>query len=142
LGLRLPGDKFVGSVQGDGLGILYSTDLLGNNVQRFAPTVNVPASAWFAEHAVASSSGLGGFHSRDIYVAAGNGVMHISHDGTRSNILVSGLLSGVTALRFDAVGTFGHDLLLATLGGHIYRVSSAGVPTLLARLASWPKVWM
>src|SRR5690242_7886674 len=132
IGFAFTGDEFVGSVQRDGLGVLYSTDLLGNNVQPFAPTVNLPASVWSSEHAVAGSLGLGGFPSRDIYAGAGKGVMHISHDGTKSDMLVSGLPSDVTALRFDAVGTFGHDLLLATLGGQIYRVSSAGMPTLLA----------
>lgn len=134
IGFAFAGDKFVGSVQGDGLKVLYSTDLLGNNVQLFAPTVNLPASVWDGEHALAGSLGLGGFPPRDIYVAAGNGVIHISQDGTKSNVFVSGLLSGVTALRFDAVGTFGHDLLLATIEGQIYRVSSSGVPTLLASI--------
>lgn len=134
IGFAFAGDKFVGSVQGDGLGVLYSTDLLGSNVQPFAPTVSLPASRWAGEHAVAGSLGLGGFPSRDIYVAAGNGVMHISHNGTKSDMFVSGLLNGVIGLRFDAVGTFGHDLLLATFGGQIYRVSSSGVPTLLASI--------
>jgi hypothetical protein len=78
--------------------------------------------------------GLGGFPGRDIYVAAGKGVIHITHDGTQSDVLVAGLTSDVTALRFDAVGTFGHDLLVATLEGQIYRVSSTGLPTLLASI--------
>ena len=127
------GDKFVGSVQAHGLGVLYSTDLSGGNVQPFAPTVSL-ALSWFDEHALAVSLGLGGFPHRDIYVGAGNGVMHISHDGTKSNMLVTGLPSDVRSLRFDAVGTFGHDLLLTTFVGQIYRVTSAGVPTLLASI--------
>lgn len=137
IGFAFGGDKFVGSVQGDGQRLLYSTDLLGNNVQPFAPTVNLPASVWDGEHAVAGSMGLGGFPRRDIYAAAGNGVVHISQDGTKSNVFVSGLLSGVTALRFDAVGTFGHDLLLATIEGQIYRISSSGEPTVLASIGEF-----
>jgi hypothetical protein len=42
IGFAFAGDKFVGSVQKDGLGVLYSTDLLGNNVRLFAPTVKSP----------------------------------------------------------------------------------------------------
>src|SRR5689334_14513430 len=49
----------------------FTPQLLGSNVQPFAPTVNLPASAWSSEHAVAGSLGLGGFPGRDIYAAAG-----------------------------------------------------------------------
>lgn len=126
------GDKFVGSVQGGIYSSLYSTDLHGGNVQPFAPTIPINGSPWSNEHPVASSFGLGGFPMRDIYVGSADWVLHISHDGTKSNRLATGLGTGVTALRFDSVGTFGYDLLAATLDGKIYRINSAGVSTLIA----------
>src|SRR5437867_6547408 len=67
IGFAYAGNKFVGSVQGDGAGQLYSTDLNGGSVALFAPSVSLAASP-AGEHFVASSLGLGGFPSRDIHV--------------------------------------------------------------------------
>jgi hypothetical protein len=131
IGFAFAGNKFVGSVQQDGTGALYSTDLNGGNVQVFAPTVNLAGSD-SSEHYVSSSLGLGGFPSRDIYVAAANTVVHISNDGSASNTFVSGLVGNVRGISFDSVGTFGHDMLVTTDVGSVYRVDSAGSPSLLA----------
>ena len=131
IGFAYAGNKFVGSVQRDGTGALYSTDLVGGNVQLFAPTV-ILAPNPSSEHFVSSSLGLGGFPSRDVYVANSNGVMHITNDGTSSNLFVTGLIGDVRGITFDGVGTFGNDMLITTNVGSVYRVNSAGTPTLLA----------
>lgn len=131
IGFAYAGNKFVGSVQQDGTGALYSTDLTGGNVQLFAPTVSL-ASSPSAEHFVSSSLGLGGFPNRDIYVAAANTIVHIANDGSASNTFVSGLAGSVRGITFDAVGTFANDMLITTDSGNIYRVGSAGSASLLA----------
>ncbi len=131
IGFGYAGNKFVGSVQRDGLNVLYSTDLLGGNVQAFAPGVFLSSNP-ASEHYLASSLGLGGFPSRDIYAASGNGVVHITNDGSSSNVFVSGLNGPVRGILFDAVGTFNHDMLITTNLGSVYRVNSAGTATLLA----------
>lgn len=131
ISISYAGNKFVGSVQQDGTGALYSTNLNGGNVQLFAPTVSLaPTSA--SEHFVASSLGLGGFPSRDIYVASGSGVVHITNDGTSSNTFVTGLSGTVRGILFDPVGTFGNDMLVTTTADGVYRVDSVGHATLLA----------
>lgn len=132
IGFTYAGNKFVGSVQADGNNVLYSTDLNGGNVQVFAPTVFIPGGSPSSEHFVSSSLGLGGFPNRDVYVAAGNSIIHIDNAGTTSNTFVSGLASAVRGITFDTVGTFGNDMLVTTIGGQIYRVDSLGSPTLLA----------
>lgn len=135
IGFTYAGNKFVGSVQQDGTGALYSTDLNGGNVQVFAPTVSLagnPAS----EHYVASSLGLGGFANRDIYVASGNGVMQIANDGSTSSNFVSGLSGYVRGILFDPVGSFGHDMLITTNTGNVYRVNSGGSASLLASIGA------
>jgi len=137
VGFAFAGDKFVGSVQGDGTRILYQTGLDGGNVRLFAPQVNVPGVNYAYEHHVASSPGLGGFPLWDIYVGAGQGVLHISRDGTNSVMFVTGISGPVHAILFDTVGTYGHDMLVATYAGTVYRINSAGVATLLANFSQF-----
>jgi hypothetical protein len=132
IGFAYAGNKFVGSVDTNGAGVLYATDLDGSNVRLFAPGVRIPAGNIQNEHYVASSLGLGGFPARDIYVGAGTGILHITNDGNRSNLFVSGLPSPVRGMAFDGVGTFGYDLLVTTHGGQIYRVKNSGKAILLA----------
>lgn len=133
IGFAYAGNKFVGSVQRDGTGVLYSTNLTGGAAAVFAPTVNLISSP-ASEHFVASSLGLGGFPSRDIYVAAGNTVVHITNDGLSSNTFVTlpNSADQVRGIFFDAVGTFGNEMIITTTTGNIYTVTSAGVATLLA----------
>lgn len=128
IGFAYAGDEFVGSVQGDGTGQLYSTDLTGGNVQLFAPAVNL-ASSPSGEHFLAASIGAGGFASRDIYAAAGDGIVHIAHDGSSSSIFTSGLSGQVRGILFDSIGSFGGDMLVTTNNGSIYRITSGGVVT-------------
>ncbi len=134
IGFAYAGNKFVGSVQNDGLGVLYSTDLTGGNVQVFAPTVNIPnAGSPSSEHFVASSLGLGGFPSRDIYVASGPNIIHIDNAGSAGgSFLTTPLSSPVRGILFDAVGSFGGDMLVTTSAGDVYRVNNLGVPTKIA----------
>ncbi|HQR05264.1 MAG TPA: putative Ig domain-containing protein [Gemmatales bacterium] len=132
IGFAFAGDKFVGSLVGGEFGSLYSTDLDGSNIRPFAPFVRVPAPG--SEHYVASSLGLGGFPDRDIYVAAGNGILHIDHAGTQGDMIVSGLTASVRGILFDSVGTFNYDMLVTTSGGQVYRVTSDGTASLLASL--------
>lgn len=134
IGFTFAGDKFVGSVQNDGVGVLYETDLNGSGLKVFAPTVKVPFGSAASEHYVASSFGLGGFPKWDIYVAAAGNILHISHDGQNSDMFATGFAGPIRSLRFDLVGTFGHDMLVATLLGNIYRVNSSGHFSLLASL--------
>jgi hypothetical protein len=141
IGFAYIGDGFVGSVQADGTGnVLYRTDTSGGSVSIFAPTVLVPGGSPSSEHFVASSLGLGGFPNRDVYVAAGNGIIHIDHAGASGAPLItsvngapgSTLASAVRGILFDAIGTFGNDMLVTTIGGQIYRIDSTGAATLLA----------
>jgi PEP-CTERM motif len=131
IGFAFAGNKFVGSVQRDGTNVLFQTDLNGGNVAQFAPTVSL-AGTPSAEHFVTSSLGLGGFPSRDIYVASANGIVHITNNGASSNSFVSGLTGTVRGILFDAVGTFGGDMLVTTNAGSVYRINSAGTPTQIA----------
>jgi hypothetical protein len=133
IGFAYAGDKFVGSVYNSGTNVLYSCDLNGGNLQLFAPTINV-AGGNPEEHFVTSSLGKGGFPSRHIYVgsSAGNSIIHIDNAGTSGNTFVSGLTGTPRGILFDAVGTFGFDMLVTTNNGDIYRVNSAGTASLLA----------
>lgn len=131
IGFAYAGNKFVGSVQRDGTNVLYSTDLTGGNIQAFAPTVSLSGNPG-SEHFVSSSLGLGGFPSRDIYVASANSIVHIANDGSSSNVFASGLVGSVRGITFDGAGTFGNDMLVTTNAGKVYRINSAGATTLLA----------
>ena len=111
--------------------MLYQTDLNGGNVTPFASSVYLAPTA-SSEHFITRSLGLGGFPSRDIYVASGNGIMHISNDGSSSNQFVSGLNGLVRGIMFDAVGTFSHEMLVTTTSGSVYQVDSTGTATLIA----------
>ncbi len=50
IGFTFAGDKFVGSVQKDGFGVLYETDLKGSNLKVFAPTTSIPSGSPAQEH--------------------------------------------------------------------------------------------
>lgn len=127
IGFAFAGDMFVGSVQSDGTGVLYQTDLLGKNVALFAPDVSIPPGSYSSEHPVAGSPGLGGFPLWDVYVGAGDSVIHISHDGTESDVFATNLPGPVAAIRFDSFGTFGFEMLVATWYGAVCHINSVGV---------------
>lgn len=129
IGFSYAGNKFVGSVYfGTNNNQLYSTDLTGGSGAQFGPAIPGASGEIF----VARSLGLGGFPSRDIYAAVGSGVYHITNDGSSGSLFVAGLIGGVRGILFDAVGTFGNQMLVTTSAGSVYRVNAAGTPTLLA----------
>jgi len=138
IGWSYAGNKFVGTILGDGIKKLYSTDLTGGSVTSFgtyiggAPVVLNPTH--FGEHFVSSSLGLGGFPNRDIYVASGNNIQHITNAGIADNglFLTNGLQGDVRGITFDAVGTFNNQMIITTDQGYVYKVNSAGVPTQIA----------
>ena len=133
IGFTYAGNKFVGSVYfGANNNQLYSTDLTGGNVQQFGspiPTAN-------GEVVLAASLGQGGFPTGDIYTGseANGNIYHIGNAGGAATLFASGLTGGVRGILFDPDSTFGGDMLVTTNTGHIYRVNSAGTPTLLASL--------
>lgn len=132
IGFAYAGNKFVGSNYFSGQ--LYQTDLNGGNLQNFGPLVANPTG----EDYVSSSLGLGGFPSRDVYVATGNSIVHISNDGTSSNTFVIGLIGNVKGITFDSSGAFGNQMLVDTDQGKIYKIDSAGVATLLTSIPGAP----
>jgi hypothetical protein len=83
---------------------------------------------------------LGGFPAGELFSGTGlpGVIMRISADGaTVKNPWVtlpgeSGLING--SLYIDRTGVFGGDLIAVTNGGGVWRINSAGVPTLIARL--------
>ena len=132
VGFAYAGNKFVGSVLQNGSGSLYSTDLVGGNVQPFAPGVSLTSSS--GEHFVAASFGLGGFPTSDVYAADGSNIVHVTNNGAASNSFVTGLGGEVRGITFDLVGTFGNNMLVTTSAGNVYQVNNAGTPTLLANV--------
>jgi hypothetical protein len=135
IGFTFAGDGFVGSIYNSGTMSLYKTDLTGATVQVFAPSVSIPGGA-DVEHFVAASLGQAGFPAYDIYVAASNEIIHINHAGTTSNVFTSGLTGNVRGILFDGVGTFSHNMIVATTAGYIYEVTSTGSFTLLANIGA------
>ena len=136
VGWSYAGNKFVGTVLGDGVGRMYSTDLTGGSVAPFGGTVNL-LNGHGQEHYVSSSIGLGGFPVGDIYVASNNNIQHLTNAGVADpGLFISGSSGGLTGLvrgiTFDAVGTFGNQMLVTTDQGFVYTVSSAGVATQIA----------
>jgi hypothetical protein len=91
--------------------------------------------------ATVRSGNVGGFVTGDLFV--GNGIdgqiVRITDDGaTIINPWVdlpgaaNGLLRG--SMYVDRTGIYGGDLIAVTTGGEVWRITSAGVPTLLADL--------
>jgi hypothetical protein len=133
IGFAYAGDKFVGSVYfGSNNNQLYSTDLTGANVQKFGS----PIAGFSGEIYVSSSLGIGGFGNRDVYAGseAQGQVWRIAHDGSSQSLFASGLAGGVRSIAFDPYGLYGHDMIVATNAGNVYRVDDAGVATLLANV--------
>ena len=135
VGFSFAGNKFVGTILGDGTGRLYSTDLTGNSIAPFGGTVSLVAGHG-QEHYVSSSIGLGGFPNGDIYVASGNNIQHITNAGVADPGLfvtgsagLNGLVRGIT---FDAFGTFGNQMIVTTDTGFVYTINSAGTATNIA----------
>jgi hypothetical protein len=136
IGFAFAGNKFVGSyyfTDGSGNTILYQTDLTGGNVKPFGTSVTIPTGVP-EEHFVGSSLGLGGFPSRDIYVAAVGSVYHLANDGLSGGLFVSGLVGDVRAIVFDPYGLYGNQMVVSTTSGNVYTVNSSGTAKLLANV--------
>jgi len=137
IGWSYAGNKFIGSILDNGTGqnLLYSTDLTGNNIQPFGGAVTL-APTYGSEHYVSSSINMGSFVGHDVYVASGNNIERISNAGVSMGLFINGssggLVGDVRGITFDAVGTFGYNMLVTTHAGNVYMVDSAGNPTLLA----------
>jgi hypothetical protein len=111
---------------------LYSTDLSGGNVQKFG----APIPGFSGEIYVSSSLGLGGYGPRDVYAGseAAGSVYRIANDGSSQSLFASGLVGSVRSIAFDPYGNYGNSMIVATSAGNVYKVSSAGAPTLLANV--------
>lgn len=120
--------------------MLYRTNLTGGGVTVFAPTVNIPAGSPSSEHYVSSSLGLGGFPSPEIYIAAASRIIHVDHAGlalaasyyqrSRYRRQQSRERRSQHSVRSDR--TFGGNMLVITIGGAVYRITSTGAATVLA----------
>jgi len=136
IGFAYAGNKFVGSIYFNNQ--LYQTDLNGQTASSFGPPWP-SLSGGAGEFYVSSSLGLGGFGSRDVFAGSQNlgTVWRLGNDATTATsatIFASGLSGGVRSIAFDPYGLYGNDMIVATFTGNVYRINSAGVPTLLASL--------
>ena len=135
IGFAYAGNKFVGSVYfGTNNNQLYQTNLSGGSVSTFgAPILGASGEIY-----VSSSLGLGGFGPRDVFAGPQSvgTVYRFNNDGTGQTPFVSGLLGGVRGIAFDPFGLYGNDMIVTTGSGNVYRVTSAGVVTLLANIGN------
>jgi hypothetical protein len=101
-------------------------------VQKFG----APIPGFSGEIYVSSSLGLGGYGPRDVYAGseAAGSVYRIANDGSSQSLFASGLVGSVRSIAFDPYGNYGNSMIVATSAGNVYKVSSAGAPTLLANV--------
>jgi hypothetical protein len=127
------GNQFVGSVYFDNQ--LYSTSLSGGGVTTFGAHLPESSSS-VGEVVVAASLGQAGFASGDVYAGSGadSNIYHYTNSGASMNLFTTlPTASGsVRQIFFDPGSSFGGDMLVTTSSGHIYRVSSSGVVSLVA----------
>jgi len=135
IGFVYAGNKFVGSYYFSS--DLYQVGTSGGTVTPFATSIPGVSSS-FGENPLGSSLGLGGFPNRDIYVGNYNNIVHVSNDGLSSNAFVTGLSGNVKGITFDAVGSFGNNMIVTTDTGNVYRVNSLGTPTLVGSVPGNP----
>lgn len=132
-GFTFAGNKFAGSNYFNNQ--LYQTDLTGGSLLNFGAPLPLSSSS-VGEIYVSSSLGLGGFGSRDIFAGSQNfgNVYRFSNNGVNQSLFASGLNGGVRSIAFDPYGLYGHDMIVATNSGNIYRINSTGTATLLANV--------
>jgi hypothetical protein len=129
------GNKFVGSVYyGANNQQLYSTDLNGGNIQKFGSPLPTTSPG---EVVIGASLGQAGFATGDVFAGsqADLNIYHFSNDGSTQSLfatLPSG--GGVRQIFFDPGSSFGGNMLVTTFSGDIFRINSAGTPTLLASI--------
>ena len=135
------GNEFVGSNYFDNQ--LYSTSLNGVTVTKFG-AVLPESSASVGEVVIGASLGNGGFANGAVFVGSqADGIIHQYANGsgpsTPSSVFatlpatVGGQGTGVIRqIFFDPGSGFAGDMLVATSTGFVFKVTSAGVVTLLA----------
>lgn len=136
IGFAFAGNKFVGSLYPTN-SQLYQTSLTGSSVKPFGAPIPGASSELY----VSSSLGLGGFASRDVYASGGpaKGLYHFTNDGSIQGVFtVTGATSlnseYVKGIAFDPYGNYGHNMVVSTDQGNLYRVTAAGAATLLANI--------
>lgn len=90
------------------------------------------------ERYVAVSPGLGGFPQNYVYVTVRQDILRITPDGQTVEVWVTipALANSNNTVNFDTVGTFGHDLLIASgPKADLWRVDSDGTPSRVADLS-------
>jgi hypothetical protein len=122
------GNKFVGGLY-SGDPRLYQTDLNGMNIKAFG---NLPYAG--GETVLNVSVGTGGFPTGDIYAGSGAdaNVWHFANAGGSPTLFATGMVGGLRQVIFDNFGLFGGNMIVTTTSGNIYKVNSAGTPTLIA----------
>ena len=135
VGITFAGDKFVLSLNTNGYP-LSSIDASAVRSQDFAPQIKISGGTLETafEHPIASSLGLGGFPCRDIYVGAGSKILHITGNGVDSDTFFNDLDGVARVLLFDAIGTFKHNLIVATQTGSVFAIDGKGKSRLLASI--------
>jgi hypothetical protein len=119
-------------------GLPYNFELVASDGTR---TPFSTISGWTEEVKIATArDGLGGFLPGELFTGTGQPgvVARIAPGGVSYQQFwvtlpgETGLLRG--SLHVDRTGVFGGDLVVVTTSGGVWRVTSAGVPTQLARL--------
>ena len=85
---------------------------------------------------VVVSPGLGGFQKNYVFAVQKQTIYKIAPTGGTATpfVTVSGLQNSETSLTFDTVGSFGFNLIATARLGKVYRITSAGVATLVVNL--------
>jgi hypothetical protein len=114
---------------------IYSIDSSGNATP-FANLPNWPDGGCHEDY-LAVSPGMGGFPANYVYVAQGPRIYQVSADGSSVSLFLTLPLPNThNAIAFDEVGTFGNDMIVTGSNGAIYKVTSAGVATLVANIGT------
>lgn len=127
------GSFFVGSVYPSN-SQLYSTDLLGGNVQKFGQ----PIPGFSGEIVVAAGLGQDSFAKGAIYAGNGSGnqIYLVPAVGAPTLFGTTGNSENIRQILFDPGNTFGGAMLVSTSSGRIYSFDATGTPTLLASVGS------
>lgn len=127
------GNEFVGSTYFDNQ--LYSTSLTGGSVAAFGSPLPV-ASGSVGEIVLGASLGNGGFANGAVFAGseASGTIYKYANSGGVPSVFATlpGAAGQIRQIFFDPGSTFGGDMLVATTSGNVYKITSAGVVSLLA----------
>jgi hypothetical protein len=127
------GNKFVGTVYSGANNLqLYSTDLAGNNVQKFGS----PLPTGGGEVVLGASLGKAGFGTGDIYAGSGN--LIYKYDNTGGAPVLFGATDGSTVRQifFDPGSSFGGNMIVTTSNGSVFSFTSGGIRNQIANLGT------